>query len=351
MRCTLLAAASLVLASRSTIAQTATVTGEVVHAESAAPLAYVSVSVLPQPAHLLTSEGGSFRITGLLSGRIRLRFKRIGFAPKDTTLDLADNASVRIRVALQRLVLQLPAVVVSGKCTDQTPFETRPAVLGELVDQVNQNAERMKLLAASKPFLIHLVRVRGTRDRGNGIVVIYKDTVTRRPLPADPYRPKQVLRPGEGIDEGRWLIALPEAPDIADTAFTNNHCFHYAGRTQFEDDSVIAVTFEPVPWLNKEVDIKGTLYLRAEDYQLVGSVTKLNRIPAQFRRSGLHDYAVRARFAEVVDGIPVLDKWELTNSFNGARRPFVEIGQVFNISWIDSTVAPPDSAGRKPTPP
>lgn len=343
MRCMLPAAILVALGTNPARAQSASVSGEVLHGESGAPLAYTSVSVLPQPAQLLTNEGGTFQITGLLAGQVRLRFKRIGFAPKDTVFTLAENESARVRIQMTRLVLQLPAVVVSGKCTDQTPFETRPAVLAELFDQVNQNAERMKLLAASKPFLIQLIRVRGTRDRSNGIVVVYKDTVMRRPLPPDPYRPRQVLRPGEGIDEGRWLIALPEAPDIADTAFTNNHCFQYAGQTRFEEDSVIAVTFEPVPWLNKEVDIKGTLYLRLQDYQLVGSLTKLNRIPAQFRRSGLHDYAVRARFAEVVDGIPVLDKWELTNTYNGTRRPFVEIGQVFNIQWTDSAAVARDS--------
>jgi hypothetical protein len=343
MRYILLTVLCCVVATGSATAQGASVSGQVLHADGGAPLAYTSVSVLPQPAQLLTNEGGTFQITGLMPGEVRLRFKRIGFAPKDTTFTIADIESARVRVEMTRLVLQLPAVVVSGKCTDQTPFETRPAVLAELFDQVNQNAERMKLLAASKPFLIQLVRVRGTRDRSNGIVVVYKDTVMRRPLPADPYQPTQVLRPGEGIDEGRWLIALPEAPDIADTAFTNNHCFQYAGQTRFEEDSVIAVTFEPVPWLNKEVDIKGTLYLRVQDYQLVGSVTKLNRIPAQFRRSGLHDYAVRARFAEVVDGVPVLDKWELTNTFNGARRPFVEIGQVFNIQWTDTAAVARDS--------
>jgi hypothetical protein len=327
----------------SAAAQTATVTGQVVYADGGAPLAYTSVSVLPQPAQLLTNEGGTFQITGLVAGPVRLRFKRIGFAPKDTTFVLAENESARISVGLTRLVIKLPAVVVSGKCTDRTPFESKPAELADLFDQLNQNAERMKLLAAARPFLVQVIRSRGTRDRENRLLLAYRDTIMRRPLPPEPYQPKQVLRPGEGIDIGRWLIALPEAPDIADTAFTNNHCFQYAGQTRFEEDSVIAVTFEPVPWLDKEVDITGTLYLRLEDYQLVGSVTKLNRIPGQFRRGGLRDYTVRARFSEIVDGIPVLDKWELTNSYSTSRRPFVEVGQLFNVQWTDTTSAVRDS--------
>jgi hypothetical protein len=47
-----------------------------------------------------------------------------------------------------------PAVVVSGRCTNETPFETKSPILAELFDQVNQNAERMTLLATAKPFVM-----------------------------------------------------------------------------------------------------------------------------------------------------------------------------------------------------
>ncbi|HYC53239.1 MAG TPA: carboxypeptidase regulatory-like domain-containing protein [Gemmatimonadaceae bacterium] len=342
MRCSLVAI-TVLLTPDSTIAQNASLSGQVIHAEDGAPLGYTSVSVLSQPAQLLTSDAGTFHIVNLIPGEVRLRFRRIGFQPKDTTLHLAPDENAQVRIGLTRLVLRLPAVVVSGQCTNDAPHAAKPQVLAELFDQVTQNAERMRLLAEAKPFLIQLVRIRGHRDRSNRIIATYMDTIMRRPMPPERYQPKQVLRPGEGIDAGRWLIALPEAPDIADTAFTNNHCFSYAGQSRFEADSVIEVAFEPVPWLDKEVDIEGTLYLRVEDYQLVGSITRLNRIPAQFRRSGLQDYTVRARFAEIVDGVPVLDKWELTNRYRQPRSAFVEIGQVFNVRWTDSAAVTPDS--------
>lgn len=108
-------------------------------------------------------------------------------------------------------------------------------------------------------------------------------------------------------------MALPELPDIADSAFTNNHCFRYAGQTRFESDSVIKVEFEP----------------------------------AQFRRSGLQEYTVRARFSEIETGVPVLDQWELLNRFRSPKLNFVEIGQVFNIQWTDSTAVKPDTARRR----
>lgn len=65
-------------------------------------------------------------------------------------------------------------------------------------------------------------------------------------------------------------VKLPELADIADTAFTNNHCFSYAGQTRFGADSVVRVDFEPVSWLAKYIDFEGSLYLRLDGYRLVG---------------------------------------------------------------------------------
>jgi hypothetical protein len=322
-------------------AQTATVTGQVVLEQNREPLGFTTVAVLSQGMQLLTGESGRFMLVNLPPGEVRLRFKRIGFSPKDTAFTVAANDTARITVDMTQLVLQLPAMIVVGKCTDRSPFEIKAGVLEELFDQVNQNAEQARLLADARPFLLQAYRIRGHRMRDEKIAATRIDTVVRRPLPEKPYRPREVLRRGEGLDAGEWHVAIPELPDLADTAFTNNHCFRYAGQTRFEADSVIQVDFEPVPWLDKEVDIKGSLYLKVDGYQIVGTVTMLNRIPSQFRRAGLQELSVRARFTEFVSGIPVLDEWMLTNRFRAPRLPFVEVGQVLNVRWTDSTTTPP----------
>jgi hypothetical protein len=77
--------------------------------------------------------------------------------------------------------------------------------------------------------------------------------------------------------------------------------------------------------------VREGIYLRADDYQIVGLVTWLNRIPAGNRV--LRDYAVRARFRELVSGIPVVTEWTLTNTFHGNRPPFVQTGKVTGITW------------------
>jgi hypothetical protein len=322
-------------------AQTAAVAGQVVAREAGEPLGFATASAPAHGVQRLASEAGTFTLPALPPGAVRLRFSRIGFAPKDTTLTLAAGGIARLRVELTRLALRLPTVAVNGACTDRTPFQERPADLAALFDQVRENAERMRLLTRERPFVFEATRVRG--NRGDGDVprtALVTDTVVRGPLPTNPYVPRRIY----GRVGGVWGVKLPELADVADTAFTNNHCLWYAGQERFGADSAIRVDFEPVPWLAKAVDFEGSIYLRADGYQLVGMVTRLNRIPAEFR--GLRGYATRARFAELVSGVPTLAEWELTNTFRGARGPtVVETGRVTGVRWLDSPEARRDTIG------
>jgi len=323
-------------------AQSSVVRGQVVLQGDRQPLPYTTVILLPHGTLRLTTDSGTFALIDLPPGEVRLRFKRIGFAPKDTLVVLAPGAKLTIQVEMTPLAISLPTVVVSGRCTNETPFEPKSAILAELFDQVNQHAERMTLLATAKPFVMRAATVGGVRDPKKPFVPTRVDTLERGPLPVVRYEPKRVARRGTGTYAGSWMIHVPELPDFADTAFTNNHCFHYAGQTRFETDSVIAVEFEPVPWLDKEVDIKGTIYLRVETYQLVALEARTNRMPSDSRH--IADYTHRTRFKEVVPGIPVMFEWELRNVFRNGSPPFVQTGKVFDIRWTDSTGVKGDTA-------
>ncbi len=342
MRVPPVALACAVLVPLASHAQGATVAGQVVARDGAQPLGFTTVAVPSHGLRMLAGEGGAFTLRGLAPGAVRLRFTRIGYAPRDTTLAVAADGTARVRIEMTRLDLRLPPVVVNGACTDRTPFEERPAVLAQLFDQVVQNAERMRLLARERPFVFQATRVRGSRS-GERRMPIHTDTIVRGPLPANAYVPRRIYGRAGGV----WAVKLPELADVADTAFTHNHCLWYAGHDRFGADSVVRVDFEPVPWLAREVDLEGSLYLRADDYQLVGMVTRLNRIPPQFR--GLEGYATRARFAELVSGVPVLAEWELTNTFRGVLEPVVvETGKVTQVRWLDAPDAARDASRRAP---
>src|SRR6185503_17805097 len=149
---------------------------------------------------------GKFLLTGLAPGEVRIRFKRIGFAPRDTTVRLAANDSAQLRIEMTRLVIRLPAMIISGICTNQSPMMQQPEMLVALFEQVQQNAERVKLLAASKPFFLYVFRVDGIRNRDNKIIPQTIDTVIRRALPPTPYRPKEVIR--RSPNEDSWVMSL-----------------------------------------------------------------------------------------------------------------------------------------------
>jgi hypothetical protein len=316
-------------------AQHATVVGRVVVRESGEPVTNASVSVLPNGAARLGGENGSFTLRDLPLGEVRLRFRRIGFAPKDTALVVGANDTVRVSIEMTRLALELPAVVVNGACTDRTPFEDRPPVLVALFDQVTQSAERLRLLARERPFAIEMIDTRGIPGR----TPVVTDTMVRGPLPAEPYKPGHILRDFQGRKNARAVH--PELPDIADTAFTNNHCLRYAGQERLGSDSVIRVDFEPVPWLAREADFEGSMFVRVDGYQLVGMDTRMNRMPKEWE-GNIVGFGRRARYQELVGGVPVLAELETTNTFRGSPIPVVNRrSRVIGVRWL----APPATAG------
>ena len=141
-------------------------------------------------ARRLAGEDGAFVLRDLPPGAVRLRFRRVGFAPKDTALVVGANDTAQVRIEMTRLALALPTVVVDGTCMNRTPFEQKPAVLAALFDQVTQNAERLRLLARERPFAMELTNTRGIERRGP----LSSDTVVRGPLPSEPYAPRRILR-------------------------------------------------------------------------------------------------------------------------------------------------------------
>lgn len=314
-------------------AQGRSVVGEVIAKDGGAPLGHSAVTVLSQGAQLYTNEAGRFVLRGLQPGEVRVRIRRIGFAPRDTTLMIPAHETTHVRIEMTRLVIQLSEVVVNRACTDRTPLEERPALLAELLDQVQQSAERARVVMGQRRFVMRAVRESGYRAPGR---TVRTDTITRGPFPPDPYVPGRVLRRERGVD----VVKLPELMDLADTTFTNNHCLWYAGQERFGADSVIRVDFAPVPWLAKDVDLEGSIYVRADGYQFVGLVTRLNRIPEGM--DALEEYSIRARFREDTDGVPMLAGWELINTFRNASPAWVETGRVTMVRWLDP-LSPPNA--------
>ena len=159
-------------------AQSALLTGQIVLSDDGQPLGYTTIALLSSGTQQLARENGSFSLT-LPPGEVRLRFKRVGFVPRDTALILAANDTARLRIQMTRLVIRLPEVVVRGACTDRTAAGEGSGILPELFEQVRQNAERMRLLAQERPFMMKAVHYNRFVDGNNRVTGPRTDTLER----------------------------------------------------------------------------------------------------------------------------------------------------------------------------
>src|SRR5437870_11755321 len=106
--------AALVCVASSGVAQTApagsaVIVGTVVRKDNNAGLGYSVISAPTLARELFSDPQGAFTVRDLPAGELRLRIKHIGFSPRDTVVTLRDNDTLRIRIVLTTLVVQLPA--------------------------------------------------------------------------------------------------------------------------------------------------------------------------------------------------------------------------------------------------
>src|SRR5215213_4859687 len=104
----LLVAAALLPASLA--AQRAMITGQVVVKHSDVTVGYTVIGAKPTMPERFTNADGKFVLRDVRPGRVTLSARHIGFAPFDTTLDVASGDSVHLRLELSLITIQLPAV-------------------------------------------------------------------------------------------------------------------------------------------------------------------------------------------------------------------------------------------------
>src|SRR5438876_12261655 len=115
-------------------AQSRVITGHVIDAVNGAPLARAQISVRGTEPGAISKDDGSFTVTAP-DGAATLVARRIGYRRREVVVP-PDRASVEI--ALERDVLQLEAVVVTGQATGQERRNLANAVATVSGDQVNQ---------------------------------------------------------------------------------------------------------------------------------------------------------------------------------------------------------------------
>ena len=111
---------------------TGTISGNVVHRESGAPLPGVQVGVPGSQRGAVTDQQGRFRITGLTGDSVTLRTQMIGYRPM--TRRVAVGAT-DVRFELEATVIQLDQIVVTG-----TAGATQQRAIGNSISKVDAAA-------------------------------------------------------------------------------------------------------------------------------------------------------------------------------------------------------------------
>jgi outer membrane cobalamin receptor len=116
-----LVAPSVVAVTRSRAAarprrQTGTITGRVVHAETAVPLPNVQIAVTDTHVQTLTDQDGQFVIRNVATGQHEVTVKLIGYRSVSRIVDVPADGTTRLEVALEETgPIALDEVVVTGR--------------------------------------------------------------------------------------------------------------------------------------------------------------------------------------------------------------------------------------------
>jgi TonB-linked SusC/RagA family outer membrane protein len=113
-------------------AQTGTVAGTVVAANSFEALSGVQVTVEGTTLGSTTDQAGRFRIDGVTGTRVTLRVVLLGYVMQTVQVQVG---TTDLRVVLQQSIIQLDALVVTG-----TAGDSRKRVLGNAVSQIDATA-------------------------------------------------------------------------------------------------------------------------------------------------------------------------------------------------------------------
>jgi hypothetical protein len=256
----------------------ASIVGFVTGRQSGEPLGFADATIEDIAIRTFAQSNGMFRLRGIPPGPVNLRVRRLGFTPVTLHLVLVEGREDTVRVALDRLAIQLERVRVSDEVCPSRGVERGDTATLAILRQLWDNAERNKLLAHESPFVSRMERAIGAPEGlvplgGNQRINFTRiDTVQFAAEHEWRYEPgKLVVRtePDEGPEASEKMI-VPQLVDFADDVFTDNHCFKYAGVSKVDGVRRIQVDFEPIKTL-REPDVRGSMFLDTVSYQLVRS--------------------------------------------------------------------------------
>jgi hypothetical protein len=284
--------------------QTVEVRGTVVSTETQEPVPTPLVTVLGGRA-MLGAPDGTFRLSNVSPGALRLRIEQIGFAALDTTVTAAAGAPLELRLALEPRAIPLEGLVIVAAPTTCTRPGFQAAAtdehLAHLLDEFRRNAERYQVLTESYPLELSYERTRRDIGRDGAVLRAQTDTLTQKTGSATRYQPGGVLTAERGKQP---MMRLPSVADLASEAFEQAHCFRYAGLETLEGKRYHRIDFTPSEHL-RSADVEGSMLLGTDDLLMHRSEFRLVNVPRGLPGVHTRSFQVGATYWEFRPGLVI----------------------------------------------
>jgi carboxypeptidase family protein len=304
-----------------------TLAGVLVGKEDGQPVPYGTVLIVETGEERFASASGAFRIAGLVPGTYTVRARQIGYAPKDTTVQIAPAPAVTtVSIQLTLLPVILRTVRVQGHQSDKCvtagiPDSTVDPELASLFTQVRENVDRYRLLMREYPFRYAREEQRFTRYDPDGVrrdVREAVDTAIFESRARRPYHVGGILYYDTGADGRRLLyMYLPTFGELGDSAFLAAHCFRYGGDAPaagLPGEELIRVDFVPLSRI-KQPDVSGSVYIDAQRLTVRRAVFAMTKPDAV--RPPVVGFKVTTSFRELVPLVPLMDSVETEQPISG----------------------------------
>jgi hypothetical protein len=324
-----------------------TIVGLVVARESGEPLAHTVVAVPSLEIRRFSSDSGTFVFRDLPEGLLVIHVRRLGYAPKELTVDVRAGSHDSLRVELTRVAVKLAAVQVLADppCTAPGLRAVKDSALATVLTQLRMNGEQYRLLAEAYPFVYSHERTVTTELKSGDTRVDVIDTAVVQSKTPWRYLPGRVLTRVGGRHSRMLYFNIPTLPDFADPLFLDNHCFADGGIDHVDGSELIRI--DMVAWARiKNPDVNGSIFLDPSTFQIRRSVLRLSRSP---KVSGLTGVEVTTLFQEALASIPIVAQISAVQRYDarGKQRDFVTAYEYHRLISFRFVGARP---GDDPTP-
>ena len=336
------------------IRDSAVLRGRVIGAETGQPLPFAMVSIPSIDVQRFADGEGRFIIPRLSPGTYRLRVRHLGHSPVERDVVVDRNGAEDLTIRMSRIAMRLAVMNVSATWECESPgrpSSDASSQVAEVFEQLEQNAERLRLLAREYPFEVDMER-RFLLRRVDGTELFERaDTTLVAGIKETSYRPGRVVtRVGRG-ERAQSFMAVPTLVDFADSLFQQNHCFRLRGVDDSDGTPLIRVDFKAWRKL-KSPDVDGSVFLDTAGFRLRRSEVSLTRIPSGF--DGLIGVRVTTRFSDLRPGLPIATSIHAVNEVKptGGRQRYsgaIETQKALLVRFLKQQPdsAPPGDDQRK----